>query len=141
LWGVNEYIDKREKLKFSIAGCYAVTAIDSFANESFFDNEKCVDNCPFYSIPNVFTPGTDGKNDFLSPFPYRFIDNIDLNIYNRWGQLVFKTQDLDINWDGKDQKSGKPLSGGVYFFLLDINESYLEGTQKRSVRGSITLIR
>ena len=141
LWGVNEYIDKREKLKFSIAGCYAVTAIDSFANESFFDNEKCVDNCPFYNIPNVFTPGTDGKNDFLRPFPYRFIDNIDLNIYNRWGQLVFKTQDLDINWDGKDQKSGKPLSGGVYFFLLDINESYLEGTQKRSIRGSITLIR
>jgi len=141
LWGVNEYIDKREKLKFSIAGCYAVTAIDSFSNESFFDNEKCVDNCPLYSIPNVFTPGTDGKNDLLKPFPYRFIDDINLKIYNRWGQLVFETTNLDISWDGTDQKTGKPLSEGVYFYIIDINESYLEGTKLRSNRGTLTIIR
>ncbi len=139
--GTSQYLDIREKLKFSIAGCYAVTAVDSFENESYFDNEKCVDNCPFYNIPNVFSPGTDGKNDLLKPFPYRFIDDIQLQIYNRWGQLVFETQNLDINWDGTDQKSGKALSEGVYYYILDINESYLAGSKKRSNRGTITIIR
>jgi gliding motility-associated-like protein len=139
--GTNEYIDSREKLKFSIAGCYAVSAVDSFENESFLDNEKCVDNCPYYSIPNVFSPGLDGLNDVLKPFPYRFIDDIHLQIYNRWGQLVFETRNLDFTWDGTDQKNGKALSEGVYYYLLDINESYLAGSKKRSNRGTLTIIR
>lgn len=140
-FGINQFIDNRERLKFSIAGCYAVTAVDSFNNESYFDNEKCIDNCPFYNIPNVFTPGTDGKNDFLRPFPYRFIDEIDLHIYNRWGQLVFQTTDLNFTWNGKDQKTGNALSEGVYYYIIEVTESYLEGTKKRSIRGTLHLLK
>ena len=54
-------------------------------------------------LPNVFTPsnGDDYNNEF-KPFPYRFITKIDLTIYNRWGQEVFKTENPEINWNGKD---------------------------------------
>ncbi|OYU96328.1 MAG: hypothetical protein CFE21_07985 [Bacteroidetes bacterium B1(2017)] len=140
-FGTNQYIDKRESLKFSIAGCYAVIAVDSFNNASYFANAKCIDNCPFYAIPNVFTPNNDGKNDMLNPFPYRFIDKVDIVIYNRWGQEVFKTNNIDINWDGNDQESGKELTESVYYYIADVYESYLEGTKKRTLRGTITIIR
>lgn len=138
---VLSFQDSRDTLKFSIAGCYAVTSIDSVGNESLFDNVFCVDNCPFYSIPNVFTPGNDSRNDLLKPFPYRFIDKIDLRIYNRWGQEVFKTENPDINWNGKDAKNGMDCSDGTYFYTLTIFEQYLNELKNRKSRGTLKLIR
>lgn len=140
-FGQDQYIDERESLKFSIAGCYAVAAVDSFNNESYLRNDRCIDNCPFYAIPNVFTPDGDDRNEKLRPYPYRFIDKVNIIIYNRWGQEVFSTNDIDINWNGKDQESGIDVSEGVYFYIADVYESYLEGTKKRTIRGSITIIR
>lgn len=138
----NTFVDSREQIKFSFAGCYAVGAVDSFNNESFLTNAKCVENCPFYSIPNVFTPnGTDDYNALLRPFPYRFIDKIEMSIYNRWGQEVFYTENTDINWDGTDQKSGVACTDGVYYYICTVYESYLDGTRKRTLRGSVQLLR
>lgn len=136
-----EYIDSRDTLKFSIAGCYAVTSVDTVGNESLFDNAICVDNCPYYEIPNVFTPGDDGKNDMLHPFPYRFIDRIELTIYNRWGQVVFETNNLDINWDGKDRDSGVDCADGTYFYTLSVFEQYLNELKTNKKRGTIKLMR
>jgi gliding motility-associated-like protein len=136
------YNDTRDTLKYSIAGCYAVTGVDSFNNESDFGNTFCIDNCPYYQIPNVFTPGTiDGKNDILMPFPYRFIDRINLHIYDRWGQQVFETTNLNILWDGKDQKTGKECSDGTYFYTCDVYEQYLHELKNNKRRGTIKLNR
>ena len=140
---VFEYIDNRPELKSSIAGCYVVTGVDSSVNhnESFFTNEVCIDNCPEYRLPNVFTPNRDGKNDLLNPFPYRFVDKIDIIIFDRWGLPVFKTTNLDINWDGKDQDSKTDCTDGVYFYICDIYEIFLEGVKKRTIRGTVQIIR
>lgn len=138
---VLHYEDTREVLKLSIAGCYAVTGVDSFNNESHKENTVCIDNCPRYEIPNVFTPNGDHKNDQLNPFPYRFIDRIHMRIYNRWGQLVFKTDDPDINWDGKDQQSKADCTEGVYFYTCDVYEQYLDQLKNNARRGTIQLIR
>src|SRR5690606_25959650 len=83
-----------------IAGCYTVTALDTFANESAPSNLVCVDNCPEYSLPNAFTPNGDNQNDVFKPYPFRFIEKIELKVYNRWGNLVFETEDPNINWNG-----------------------------------------
>jgi gliding motility-associated-like protein len=136
------FIDDRDTLRFSIAGCYAVTGVDSFNNESNFENTFCVDNCPYYEIPNVFTPGSiDGKNDLLNPFPYRFIDHIELHIYDRWGLEVFQTKNLDINWDGKDLKNGIDCTEGTYFYTCDVFEQYLNELKNNKRRGTIKLNR
>ncbi len=113
----------------TLSGCYKVTAVDSFNNESAAPSGTCIDNCPCYKLPNVFTPNLDAQNDFFIPYPYRFVDHIDIKIYNRWGSLVWEESDPDINWDGTDQKTGKPLAAGVYYYVCEVYVQTLNGIQ------------
>jgi gliding motility-associated-like protein len=125
----------------SIAGCYAITAVDSFNNESVLSDSVCADNCPIYELPNVFTPGGDGKNDLFRPFPYRQVIEIDLDIFNRWGELVFESKDPDILWEGvHDFQSQQELGDGVYFYTCKVFEHRLEGVVTRELKGHVTLI-
>ena len=105
-----------------IAGCYAVTSVDMNGNESEFSDVTCVANCPYYDLPNAFTPNGDGSNDLFIPFPYRFVERIELKIFNRWGQIVFETTDPDINWNGTNL-SGNDLADGVYHYVCKVFES------------------
>lgn len=79
-------------------------------------------------------------NDFFRPYPYRYVESIDLHVYNRWGNLVFNTTDPDINWDGKHQSNGKQLSSGVYFYECVVHEIRLNGIVPRTLRGNITIL-
>jgi len=127
----------------SVVGCYYVTAIDSFDNESVASNLACidVDSCIPYSLPNVFTPNGDGINDLFIPYPYDLVEKIEIQIFNRWGTLVFKTEDPDVLWDGKDIISKQDCSQGVYFYVCDVYEYRLEGIKVRTLQGTVTLYR
>ncbi|MEI6576676.1 MAG: gliding motility-associated C-terminal domain-containing protein [Bacteroidota bacterium] len=126
----------------TIVGCYAVTAFDTVGNQSVYSVQVCIegDSCPDYTLPNVFTPNGDNKNDVFKPFPYNSVSQINLTIYNRWGVVVFQTMDPDINWDGYDKNSHQLCSGGVYFYVCDVFEIRLKGLYKRSLHGIVTLI-
>jgi gliding motility-associated-like protein len=124
---------------FSVAGCYAVTAVDTFNNESKLSNIFCVDNCPTYELPNVFSPDGDNVNDLLIPFPYRFVESIDLQIYDRWGVLVFETKDPAVLWDGRDKTSGGLCTDGVYYYVCMVNEITLTGIRQRQLKGFVHL--
>jgi gliding motility-associated-like protein len=121
----------------SLAACYYVTGVDSFRNESAPSVKMCVDECYNYEIPNVFTPDDDGINDILKSSHDQFVDQIDLKIFNRWGQLLFQTNDPDINWNGKIDKSNKTASPGVYYYICDVYEKRLTGTEIRNIVGFI----
>ncbi|MDA9564120.1 gliding motility-associated C-terminal domain-containing protein [Flavobacteriales bacterium] len=125
----------------SVAGCYAVTAIDTFYNESPLSDVLCVDNCPEYELPLVFTPGSDGINDLFIPFPYKFIESINIQIYNRWGTLVYSTTDPALLWDGTNQQTGENCTAGVYYYICQVNEYRLTGIESRTLTGYIHLIR
>jgi len=127
----------------SFVGCYRITAVDSVGNTSEFSDLVCVENtaCPIYSIPNIFTPNGDMANDTLVPWPYHSVGSIDLNIYSRWGRLVFSTSDPDILWDGRDKETRQPCSDGVYFYVCDVYEITLSGIVKRTLHGSVTILR
>lgn len=139
----DSYIDERPELKESIAGCYFLTAVDSSGNESGPSKIICVDNCPAFKLPNVFTPNSDGINDLFIPIPdsSKFNQSIDLIIFNRWGGIVFKTKDPKINWNGTHYLTGEMLPAGVYFYTCDIFEHYLDGIKKRTITGNITLLK
>jgi gliding motility-associated-like protein len=125
----------------SVAGCYAITAVDSSGNESAFSNIVCGENCPIYNLPNVFTPNGDDINDTFRPLnPYRGVDRINLRIFNRWGQLVFQTEDPAIGWSGAHQTEDGNVPDGVYFYLCDVYFLSLTGEEVIELTGSIQIL-
>ncbi len=132
------------RLTDGLAGCYAVSAIDSVGNESAKSSPLvCKDNCPLYELPNVFTPNGDNQNDLYTPFPnWRFIEKVDFKVFNRWGNLVFSATDPQLNWTGKDS-AGNDLSEGTYFYTCRVFEKRVSGAALRPdvLSGYIELVR
>lgn len=121
----------------SVAGCYQVTAVDTVGNESPFVVEVCGDNCPQYTLPNIFTPNGDRANDLFVPFPYRGVRSIDMQVFNRWGSEVFSTQDPAILWNGTYKNTGETLSDGVYYYVCTVNYARLTGTETAVLKGYV----
>lgn len=132
---INVYSHKPE---FGIAGCYSISAFDRLGNESVLTDRICLVNCPAYDLPNVFTPNGDNTHDTFVPRNNRFIESITLEVYNRWGQLVFETNDPQINWDGTNQ-SGKELADGVYYYTCQVIEE--GGGVRDPLKGNIHILR
>lgn len=125
----------------SVAGCYAVSAIDSVGNESALSDTVCGDNCPIYTLPNVFSPNNDRTNDFFVPFPYRGVKEIDLHIFNRWGQLVFTSTDPDITWPGTLKQTSEPVPDGVYYYTCAVVLKRLAGDEVLLLKGYVHILR
>ncbi len=90
-------------------------------------------------IPNAFSPNFDGVNDQFKPEGILLgARNYNLTIWNRWGTLVFSTNNPDIAWDGMDQNTNKQMSEGVYVYTIEFT-----GARGKSFnyRGSLTLVR
>ncbi|MFP4060548.1 MAG: gliding motility-associated C-terminal domain-containing protein [Bacteroidales bacterium] len=124
--------------EFSLAGCYYVTAIDSFDNESSPSIIICTDECILYKLPNVFTPNGDNVNDILRAYNKNgYVKKVDMKIFNRWGQLVYETSDPYINWDGRHQQNKNLVSPGVYYYICDVYEPRLTGIETRNIVGFV----
>lgn len=67
------------------------------------------------SVPNVFTPNGDGANDEFRVV-YRSIKEFDIRIFNRWGHLVYKSNDPSKGWDGTI--NGRPAAESAYFYVI-----------------------
>lgn len=87
-------------------------------------------------LPNAFTPDGNGLNDQVGPSIIGLIDFIDYSIYNRWGERIFYTEQLDVKWDGTYQ--GKPQEMGTYIAVIRMNN--FEGKEIQHT-APITLIR
>jgi gliding motility-associated-like protein len=86
------------------------------------------------SVPTAFSPNGDNNNDLLMVLGD--IKKLDFEIYNRWGQLVFKTTDQSVGWDGNF--NGKPLNAGVFAYRLS---GILPNGDAITKRGNITLVK
>ena len=124
----------------TIAGCFAMVVTDDNGNESDTTNQVCVDNCPDYELPNVFTPNNDGFNDVFKPFPFSFVASIDLKIFNRWGKMVFETTDPNINWTGTYRNTNNKVGDGVYFYIVKVNKIGLNGITTEELNGNVTIV-
>jgi len=97
-----------------------------------------VGTCPAkMEVPNVFTPNGDGINDVFLP-ESRNIVLYKLMVFNRWGGLVFQSNDVSRGWDGRCD--GGQCPEGTYFFTIDYSE-FLQESVNHSLQGSVTLLR
>lgn len=91
-------------------------------------------NYTFY-VPSAFTPNNDLKNDFFYAFGEGVIE-YEMRIFNRWGELVFLCDDINMAWDGKVNGNEAPV--GVYFYKINYTNGF---NKKKMVSGSVTLLR
>ncbi len=113
-------------LTVNISGCIASDTVT-------------VKNDCYMNIPNVFTPNNDGLNDYFFPRQYLTsgLTSFKMNIYNRWGQMIFESTSLDgRGWDGKFNETDQPE--GVYVYIIDA--TFRDG-QKEHHQGNVTLLR
>ena len=103
----------------------------------------CIDSVGFRidvqgipEIHNVFTPNGDNVNDYFD-FEEYAMQEISVEIYNRWGQIVYSWDIPNYQWDGRDF-DGRNLSEGVYYYVL--SSTGIDG-ERYLRKGSITLLR
>ena len=90
---------------------------------------------PLLDVPNAFTPGRFGENSIIMVKGFGIMA-MDWKIYNRYGQVVFESNNPLNGWDGTFQGVAQPI--GVYAYTLDA--TFFNGTKSRRT-GDITLIR
>jgi gliding motility-associated-like protein len=73
----------------------------------------------FY-IPNSFTPALNGLNNFFQPYGTGITD-FSMNIFDRWGELIFSSTNIDQPWDGKVNGSIAPE--GTYVYEINIKDN------------------
>ena len=116
--------------KFSQSGKHIAILKSSLGCDSIVLIELSFINIFF---PNIFTPNSDGNNDIFTMYdPENLMESFELNIYDRWGSLVYK----GLEWDGALR--GKDVLPGIYTYIAKVKPK--NGSSKL-LNGSITLIR
>lgn len=94
--------------------------------------------CLFYA-PNAFSPNDDGWNDEWQLFLPCDYTEFRLEVFDRWGNLVFAADRPDISWNGRYQ--GRPLDPGVYVWQIDWSGELLGRIQRSGAKGEVMIVR
>jgi len=106
------------------AGNYTLTLKNQCGTRTY--TSKIVDsNCECYLyIPNAFSPNEDQHNEVFFPVSACLPENYSLNIYNRWGELIFETNDINKSWNGSNSYGWNSIyksnhcPAGVYIYRI-----------------------
>ena len=117
---------------------YTLTVSDGICTRSDTTEVKvyeiiCED--PYVFIPNAFSPNGDNNNDVLYVRGL-FIEKMIFRVFDRWGEMVFESEDPAIGWDGTFR--GKKLDPDVYDYYLDVT---CTGGLKSITKGNVTLMK
>jgi gliding motility-associated-like protein len=92
------------------------------------------------TIPSAFSPNGDGKNDlYFIRGKNGNVKEIQLKIFNRFGEIVFSTDNMQEGWDGKYK--GETVDVGTYFYVLRVTFDNTYQAVKKTYKGDITVIR
>lgn len=92
---------------------------------------------PQFDAPNFFTPNFDGINDYFELVVGQDLEWLEVEIFNRWDQLVFRSNEVDFQWDGR-ALNGRTCAPGVYFWVIRYTEA--GNTQIIPAQGTVHLI-
>lgn len=107
--------------------------------------EKVIDDPGIAVVPNIFSPNGDQINDWFYVSGVEGFTSATIEIYNRWGKMVFKeseSKQREINetlrWDGKDLNTAETVSDGVYYYVLSLQDS--ETGKSASRQGQVSVL-
>jgi gliding motility-associated-like protein len=121
--------------------------VDPLSNTVYLLNVVSVNGCPAekqvsitvisnITIPNAFTPNSDGKNDAFRALYGNDISAVHFRVFNRWGQLLFEDNGSHKTWDGTFGGTAQPA--GTYVWMFEYKD--ITGKQKL-LKGCVDLIR
>ena len=103
------------------------------------DAARVVDLCePRLQTPNAFSPNGDGNNDKFGPL-YAYTTDLEVRIYNRWGEVIFASTPDKPDWDGTYK--GEPAQSMVYPYVVSYRSQYFPERPTVVKRGSVLLLR
>ncbi|MEP7110767.1 MAG: LamG-like jellyroll fold domain-containing protein [Ferruginibacter sp.] len=117
---------------------YLVTGTDTISDCTGTDTITVFIKLPFepaFFVPNAFSPNGDGKNDCFRVNNFGTVKSVDFSIFNRWGNLIFHTKNVNDCWDGTCK--GSPADPGNYIYFIKSYNECGENVRK----GSLLLIR
>lgn len=128
---------------FEISGEYDVALLGTDTVHGCIDSTSIMIyvNIPFsFYVPNSFTPDGDGINEVFKPSGISFDQSrYVLRIFDRWGQLIFKTTDFDEPWTGNVLGGEHFAADGVYNWMVQVRP--LDSADDKVFKGTVTLIR
>lgn len=102
------------------------------------DEVLVISTCEGMQIPNLFTPNGDGKNDTFE-IVAKGLSQYSIKIYNRWGNLVFESTQLNDQWNG--DINGSAASEGTYYYVIEATKYNGEPYDVKGLKGTLTLMR
>jgi len=116
-------------------GSYTITVTDKYGRQTSAVGVVGgnVGDLACLNIPTAFTPDGDGVNDVWNIRSLNEFPDCKIEIFNQWGNLIFKSIGYNNPWDGR--YNGDPCAAGTYYFVLDIGD----GSNKSN--GSVTIIK
>jgi len=135
-WSNNDTEDNQEASNLS-EGQYTVRIVDANDCSTTYTIEKAERN-PNVFIPNAFSPNGDGVND-----EFKAVADCDviysIQIFNKWGSIVFSTNDVNEGWNGDFQ--GAPAPDGKYSYVIFWSARINEVDVEQNIRGSLNIYR
>ncbi|MBL7884473.1 MAG: gliding motility-associated C-terminal domain-containing protein, partial [Bacteroidia bacterium] len=109
---------------YSEVGEYCVKLIVSNQNMCFDSIVHCLDIKPDYTffIPNAFTPNGSGLNDVFKPKGENIVE-FTMRIFDRWGNEVFTSTNMNDGWDGRVKGKGQIAQVDVYAYIIEIKDT------------------
>jgi gliding motility-associated-like protein len=112
---------------------FTVTVTD--LNGCMSSDSVLVNIIPEIGVPTGFTPNGDGQNDLWEISNVGFYNNTVVEIYNRWGDMLYRSEGVFQPWDGTYEQSMLPI--GTYYYVININEPEFPDP----LTGPVTIIR
>ena len=119
-------------------GRYTVSIRNGPENCSILDTIDVIQYCgPIFYVPNTFTPNNDFLNDKFS-IVARNIYNFKFTLYNRWGELIYETDNPQFAWDGTSR--GVKVKQDTYLWVIEFDKREADGTFKSDSRSGKLLV-
>jgi gliding motility-associated-like protein len=134
LWSTGDTASTIQITQSGIYTLYSNNACGAYTTELFVNVDSCLNTI---YIPNAFTPNGDGINDIWF-VQGQNISNIEVEIFNRWGEKIFQSDAEHKVWTGNVHQGEYYAQDGIYIFQVSYKT---DGIYPHRIRGHITLLR